>query len=151
MCAISQQQQHSKQKQYRASSKTDVSSNPQLQFFGDCGVFDSINFQNIFKLCHSLTFWYFFHIVIILSNMNIKKLQTFMCFENMSLINIRQQCPAPSRFIERSSKLIKNLPNVPKLETFAYITNITANTWSINKIVVQRPPDRTIYRSADLC
>ena len=62
-----------------------------------------------------------------------------MCFENMSLINIRQQCPAPGRFIERSSKLIKNLPNVPKLETFAYITNITANTWSIHKIVAYFP------------
>ena len=37
--------------------------------------------------------------------------------------------------MERFSELMKNLSDMPKSETFVYITKITAATLSINKII----------------
>ena len=53
----------------------------------------------------------------------------FMCFEKRSLI--KQQ----GKFVEMFSELMKNLSDMPKLETFVYITKITVTTWSINDII----------------
>ena len=48
-----------------------------------------------------------------------------MCFEKRSLI--KQQ----GKFVEKFSGLMKNLSDMPKLETFVY----TVTTWSINNII----------------
>ena len=42
---------------------------------------------------------------------------------------------ADVQILERFNKLMKYISDVPKSETFVYLTKITAVTWSINKIL----------------